>query len=86
MPVRNVARNMKCSYKPGRYDPHDKKAGEVYLVHIFRIEKEIWNAEVFSKISGNHRKQNDPAEHQHMVASNVVEQQLNRERIEYVGC
>jgi hypothetical protein len=45
----------------GNTETDDKEAREIYFVEIFRIEKQIGNAQVFSETSGDHRKENHPA-------------------------
>lgn len=85
MAVRNVARDMKSRGEAGKHNPHDKETGEVYFVEVFGIKKEVGDAKVFAKISGDHRKEDYPAKHQYVIAPDVVHQQLDRKGVNDLG-
>jgi hypothetical protein len=68
--------------KSGCRHANDEKTGEVDVVLVFRVKKQVRNTQVLAEITGNHRKQNYPAKNQHLVALEVVQQQLNREGVE----
>jgi hypothetical protein len=53
---------------------NDEEAGKVYFIEILRVEKEIGNAQVFAEAACDHRKENHPAKHQHMITLQVIEQ------------
>lgn len=53
---------MKGHGKACRKQPHHKETGKAHLVHVLRVEKEVWDAQVFAKIAGDHSKENDPAQ------------------------
>lgn len=81
MAVINIGGNLKRGCKSCRGNTENKKAGKIYFVQILRIKKQVRNAQVFTERAGDHRKENHPAKHHHMVALEVVKQQLNRERV-----
>lgn len=85
MAVINIAGDLECGGKSGCCNPQDKETGKIYFVEILRIEKQVRNAEVFAKGTGNHRKQDNPAKHHHMVSLDVVKQQLNRKGVNKRG-
>jgi hypothetical protein len=64
---------MKSRDKPRGYKPHYKKAREADFVKVFRIEKQVWDAEVFPEASRHHREEDHPAEQQYDVSLEVVE-------------
>jgi len=63
---------MKGHTKTGCKQTHHKKTAKAYFVHILRIEKQIGDAQVFAKVSGNHGKQDNPTQDQYMVAPEIV--------------
>lgn len=81
MAIRNVARNVKGHGEACGEQPHDHKTGEANFIQILRIEKEVWDAQILTKVSGDHGKKNNPAQHEHMVAPDVVQQELNRKGV-----
>ncbi len=81
MAVRDVTGDVKCHGKTCREQAHDQETGKAYMIKIFRVEKQIWDAEVLAKIAGDHGEQNDPANHQYYIPPDVVEKKLNRKRI-----
>src|SRR5436190_1925727 len=81
MAVVNVAGDMKGRGKAGDHRTHDKEALEVDLVEIFRVQEQVWNAEIFSETARDHCKENYPAQEQNLVPLQVVQQELNREGI-----
>ena len=81
MAVINVARDVKGHRKGCSTQAHDKKAREVYLIQVFRVQEEIRNAQVRSEASGDHGKQDDPAKQQNVIALCIVQEKLNRKRV-----
>ena len=77
MTVRDIASNMERRNEPCTGDADDEKAGKVYFVHVFGIQKQVGYSEILSKVPGDHCKENDPAQHEHLVALEIVNQQLN---------
>jgi hypothetical protein len=80
--IGNITGNVKGSGKSGGYKSHNKEASEIHFVQILRVEKEIRYTQVFAETAGDHGKENNPAQHQHMIPFYVVEQELNRKRVE----
>jgi hypothetical protein len=76
---------VKCHAKTSGEHTHDEKTSEINAVEILGIKKQVRNTEILSKIAGDHSKQQNPAQHQHDVSSDIVKKQLNRERIEEFG-
>jgi len=72
---------MKGYRESGYRNTDDEKTGEVHLVQVFGVEKEVGDAQVLPEVAGYHGKQDDPAQHKHMITPEVVEQQLQREGI-----
>src|SRR5260221_2967422 len=79
--VGNIAGDVEGGCKSGSEQPHNKKAAKIYLVKVLRIEEEVGDAEVFTETTRDHRKQNDPAQQQDLVASEVIKEQLYRKRV-----
>ena len=82
MTVRNITCNVKRHAEPCRQSPHDHEAPEIYTIEVLWVEKQIGNAEIFAETARDHCKQHDPAQNQHNISPDVVEEKLNRERIE----
>ena len=85
MAIRNIAGDVEGHCKTSGEQPHDKKTHEANFVQIFGIEKQVRNAEVFAKVSGDHGEQNNPAQYEYMIAPDVIQQQLNRKRVIQIG-
>ena len=81
MSVIDVTSDVERSGEPSRAETDNKKRSKVYFVEIFRIEKQVGNSQVLAKTSRDHCKKYDPAQHQHMIALQVIEQQLNRKGV-----
>jgi len=79
--IGNVTSDVEGGCKSGCEQAHNKKAAEIYFVQILRVEKEVGDPQVFAEAACDHRKQNDPAQQQDLVASEVVKQQLDRKRV-----
>ena len=74
---------MECCGKSRDTKPDNKKAGEVDVVKILRVKKQIRYTEIGAEIASDHGKKDHPTKHQHMIALQIVKQQLNRERVCY---
>jgi len=81
MAISYVAGYVKSNGECGQRNTENEKAGKVDLIQVFGVKKKIRYAQVLPEVSGDHRKQDDPAQHQHVVSPEVVEQQLQREGI-----
>ena len=81
MAIGDIARDVKGRDEACRHHADDEKATEIYLVEVFRVQEKVGNAQVFAKATGDHSKQDDPAQDQHVVAFDVVQEQLCRKRV-----
>jgi len=72
--IRNVTGNVESHGKTGSKNTHDHEAHETDFVEVFRIEKEVRDAQVFTKVTGNHGKKNKPAKNEYMISSEVIQQ------------
>jgi hypothetical protein len=77
----NVTCNMKGGGESRNGDTQDKETGKVHFIQVFGIKKKVGYAQVFAKTSGDHGKQHNPTQQQHMVALKVIEQQLDRKGV-----
>jgi hypothetical protein len=73
MSIGDIARNVERGGESAQHGSNDKKASEVDLMKIFRIKKQVRNPQVLTKISADHRKQDDPTQHQDQVALKIVQ-------------
>jgi hypothetical protein len=69
----DIAGNLEGRGKSGAGQPHNKEAGEINFVKIFRIEKEVGYAQVFTEAAGDHGKEYNPAEDEYMITLYVVD-------------
>jgi predicted ribonuclease toxin of YeeF-YezG toxin-antitoxin module len=72
-------------HSPGKYEIHASivgEAGKVDFVQVFRVEKQIRNAEVFPEVAGDHGKQDGPAKQEDLIPLEIINQQLNGEGVE----
>ena len=72
MAVGNVTRDVKGHAETSSRYPDDAKACEVDFVEIFRIEKQVRDAEVFPEVAGDHREENDPAQEQNDIPLEII--------------
>jgi hypothetical protein len=64
---------------------HNHKAGEPYIIEVFRIKKQVRNPQILSKIAGDHGEQKYPAQNQNYVSPDIIKEKLNRKRIDKFG-
>ena len=81
MTVIDITSDVKSRGETCRAKANNKKRSKIYFVKIFGIEKQIGNTQVLSKASRDHGKKHNPAQHQYMIALQVIEQQLNRKGV-----
>lgn len=61
MAVIDITRYVKRSGKSGNAKANNKEAGKIHLIQVFRIEKQVGDAEVFAKAAHNHGVEYYPA-------------------------
>jgi hypothetical protein len=81
VPIIDIAGNVESGGKPGRTQAHDEETGEIYLVKIFGIKKEVGYSQVLTKTSRYHGEKYDPTQQQDKIAFYVVQEKLNRKGI-----
>jgi hypothetical protein len=80
--VRNVTRDVEGSGKSPCRHANDEEAPEIDLVKILGIKEQVRYSHVFAEIATDHGKENEPAKHQHQVPLKIVQQKLNRKRVD----
>ncbi len=81
MAVVDITGNVESSGESRRAQTHDEETGEIYLVKILRIKKEVGYSQVLPKTPGDHCKEYDPAQQQDKIAFYIVQEELNRKGI-----
>lgn len=79
MPIDDITGNLKSNDKAGGNNSHNKKTPEVYLVKVFRVEKQVGDAHILPKAASNHGEHYNPAQEQVNVSSEIIEQKLDWE-------
>ncbi|HEY8935258.1 MAG TPA: hypothetical protein VIM65_08555 [Cyclobacteriaceae bacterium] len=59
--ITDITGNLKGRGESGASQPHDKEAGEINFVEIFRIKKKIGYAQVFTKAARDESEEYNPA-------------------------
>ena len=80
--VGDVAGDVVRSREPRHHDADDEKAGEADLIEVFRVQEQVGDAYELAKIPRDHRKQDDPTKHQHVVAPEIIQEELKGEGVE----
>ena len=72
---------MKRGYKSGRGEAHNEETSEIDTIEIFRVKEKVWDAQILAETPRDHREQDYPTEDQNDVPLEVIQKQLNGERI-----